>query len=229
MCPRKKTSLCLSALLAPYNPFYRADVGEHLEPTSLFSSRFSIALRALGKELQPHRPPLNPNRLLRQQDGPQVSGCFRSNPLQPFPGSPLPHPVTPALRHGAPARERLPRPDTGPRAAGTRAGAPRSGLEGLGWGGRGGSGGRAFTSAGSLRAAAAIGLCGRSEEMTAERPGRSRAPQCPGRARRQRSPRPQTSLRTAGTKPPLVPPVSVAWVPSRCSAPSDRARRPQNR
>ena len=102
-------------------------------------------------------------------------------PCSPAPAGPspaarsVPHPVTPALRRGDPARERLPGPDTGTWAAGTGAGAPRSGLVGQGrggwawrvWGGAGGPGGRALTSAGFLVEAAAMGLCRSSERGAA--------------------------------------------------------------
>ena len=101
------------------------------------------------------------------------------------PCNPLPHSITPALIHGAPAQERLPGPDTGTWAARTRAGALRSGLEGLGGGG--GPGGHAFTSAGSLRAAASIGLCERSRHPGRQSLSRPRSGQ-PGRRRRVANP-----------------------------------------
>ena len=97
--------------------------------------------------------------------------------------SPAARSRTPALTRGAPTHRRLPVRNTRAWAAGTRAGAPCSGLEGLGRGRAGRARGRAFTCAGALGSAAAIGLCGRSGHRAGGPCPRPREAQ-PGRRRR---------------------------------------------
>ena len=94
------------------------------------------------------------------------------------PGRPRSHAGSP---HTGASLSRTPGPEPQGREQAPRARALRIWV-----GGRvGGSGGPAFTCAWALGATAPIGLGGRSEVMTAERPGQSRAPRFPGRRSRQ--------------------------------------------
>ena len=125
----------------------------------------------------------------------------------PLPCSRLPHPVTPALRHRAPARERLPGPDTGPGPQG-REQAPRVRASRV-WVGEGGEvpWGRAVTSAGSLGAATAIGLCGWAVVTRAGGPCPSRV----GVARETWRPRPLTVQQGWRLLSHLLGPVMSVW------------------
>lgn len=80
----------------------------------------------------PLHVPCSPTAESSRLRPPTRSSC--PSPRPPLPCSSLPHASTPALTHEAPAHLRLSVPDTRAGAAGTRAGAPRSGLEGLGGG-----------------------------------------------------------------------------------------------
>ena len=168
---QNSTFLLLSSPLFPSVPpvsSCRKPVRTRSRTPSLYCPQLFVAPSVPRKKVQLLRP--SPHTLL-PVDTKQSLGF----PSAPGPAAPLslcnratpPLRPAPAPRHaGAQTRGPRPReppgPDSGTWAAGTRPGAPRSGLEGLGGGGRRGPGGRAFTSAGSLRAAAAIGLCRRS-------------------------------------------------------------------
>lgn len=99
---------------------------------------------------------------------------FGSCTSRPLTCGTLPQPVTPALRHGVPADERLPGPDPWGWGQGTRPDAPRWGLQSLA--GRRARGQRVYLSRVPGRAAA-NGLCGWTEHpggRPLSRPGAER-------------------------------------------------------